>query len=78
MARDLGRLPPPDRVTVYIYASRAVFEKGLISDGRLPVMRAAELSEFAVGVGKRRQLLLHDHRRPPRLPVTGCGWSPTS
>jgi hypothetical protein len=64
MARDLG-LAVPDHVTVYIYASRAVFEKGLISDGRLPMVRAAELSEFAVGVGKRRQLLLHDHGGSP-------------
>ena len=28
-------------------------------------MRAAELSEFAVGVGKRRQLLLQDEGAPP-------------
>jgi len=64
LARDLG-LPVPDHVTVYIYASRAVFERGLVSDGRLPLVRAAELGEFAVGVGKRRQLLLHDHGGPP-------------
>src|SRR5205807_8288298 len=41
-------------------SSRAVFEQGLVSDGRLPAVRAAELSEFAIGVGKRRQLLLQD------------------
>jgi hypothetical protein len=64
LARDLG-LPVPDHVTVYIYTSRAVFEQGLVSDGRLPLVRAAELGEFAVGVGKRRQLLLHDHGGPP-------------
>jgi hypothetical protein len=64
LARDLG-LAVPEHVTVYIYTSRAVFEQGLISDGRLPLVRAAELSEFAVGVGKRRQLLLHDHGGPP-------------
>ena len=64
LARDLG-LPVPDHVTVYIYTSRAVFERGLVSDGRLPLVRAAELGEFAVGVGKRRQLLLHDHGGPP-------------
>ena len=63
LARDLG-LPVPERVTVYIYSSRAVFERGLINDGRLPGVRAAELSEFAVGVGKRRQLLLQDHGGP--------------
>lgn len=64
LARDLG-LAVPEQVTVYIYASRAVFEQGLISDGRLPELRAAELSEFAVGVGKRRQLLLQDQGGPP-------------
>jgi len=64
LTRDLG-LAVPDHVTVYIYSSRAVFERGLVSDGRLPLVRAAELSEFAVGVGKRRQLLLHAHGGPP-------------
>ena len=64
LAQDLG-LAVPEQVTVYIYSSRAVFEQGLVSDGRLPVLRAAELSEFAVGVGKRRQLLLHHHGGPP-------------
>ena len=64
LTRDLG-LPVPAQVTVYIYSSRAVFERGLVSDGRLPEVRAAELGEFAIGVGKRRQLLLHDHGGPP-------------
>jgi hypothetical protein len=64
LARELA-LPVPEQVTVYIYSSRSIFEQGLISDGRLPEVRAAELSEFAVGVGKRRQLLLHDEGGPP-------------
>jgi hypothetical protein len=64
LARDL-RLAVPEHVTVFIYSSRAVFEQGLVTDGRLPELRAAELSEFAVGVGKRRQLLLHDQGGPP-------------
>jgi hypothetical protein len=64
LTRDLG-LPVPERVTVYIYSSRAVFEQGLVSDGRLPGVRAAELGEFAIGVGKRRQLLLHNLGGPP-------------
>jgi len=57
LSRQLG-LPVPDQVTVYIYGSRAIFEQGLVTDGRLPAVRAAELGEFAIGVGKRRQLLL--------------------
>src|SRR4030095_10639322 len=64
LSRELA-LPVPDRVMVYIYSSRAVFEQGLMNDGRLPAVRAAELSEFAVGVGKRRQLLLQDEGSPP-------------
>ena len=64
LSRELA-LPVPDRVMVYIYTSRAVFEQGLMNDGRLPAVRAAELSEFAIGVGKRRQLLLQDEGSPP-------------
>ena len=64
LSRELA-LPVPDRVMVYIYSSRAVFEQGLMTDGRLPAVRAAELSEFAIGVGKRRQLLLQDDGAPP-------------
>jgi hypothetical protein len=58
MVRDLG-LPLPETVMVYVYSSRQVFEQGLIDDGQVSRVRAAELSDFAVGVGKRRQLLLH-------------------
>jgi len=64
LSRELA-LPVPDRVMVYIYTTRAVFEQGLMTDGRLPAVRAAELSEFAVGVGKRRQLLLQDEGSQP-------------
>lgn len=64
LVRHLG-LPVPEHVTVYIYSTREVFERGLVTDARLPAVRAAELSEFAVGVGKRRQLLLqHDGAAP--------------
>jgi hypothetical protein len=59
LVRDLG-LPVPAEVTVFVYNSRDVFQQGLISDGRVSPVRAAELSDFAIGVGKRRQLLLHE------------------
>jgi hypothetical protein len=59
MVRDLG-LVVPERVTVYVYSGREMFEQGLIRDADIAPARAAELSDFAVGVGKRRQLLLHD------------------
>jgi phosphohistidine swiveling domain-containing protein len=59
LVRDLG-LPMPGTFTVYVYSGRQVFEQGLIQDAQVTPIRAAELSEFAVGIGKRRQLLLND------------------
>jgi hypothetical protein len=59
MLKDL-LLPVPEQVTVYVYDSRPVFEQGLIRDANVSPLRAAELSDFAIGVGKRRQLLLND------------------
>jgi hypothetical protein len=59
LVRDLG-LPMPAMFTVYVYSGRHVFEQGLIQDAQVTPIRAAELSEFAVGIGKRRQLLLND------------------
>jgi hypothetical protein len=59
LVRDLG-LPMPAHFVVYVYSGRQVFEQGLIQDAQVTPVRAAELSEFAVGIGKRRQLLLND------------------
>jgi hypothetical protein len=59
LVRDLG-LPVPPRVTVYVYRSRRSFERGLVEDGQVSPLRAAELSEFAIGIGKRGLLLLND------------------
>src|SRR6185295_10642933 len=59
LVRNLG-LPMPSSFTVYVYSGRQVFEQGLIQDAQVTPVRAAELSEFAVGIGKRRQLLLND------------------
>jgi hypothetical protein len=59
MVKEMG-LPVPEQVTVYVYGSRQVFEQGLIHDANVSPVRAAELSDFAIGVGKRRQLLLND------------------
>jgi hypothetical protein len=58
LTREL-RIPVPQRVTVYVYSSRRIFEEGLVQDGQVSRLRAAELSDFAAGIGKRRQLLLH-------------------
>ncbi len=59
MAKNFG-LSVPERVTVYVYAGRRAFEQGLIQDARVPPVSAAELSDFAIGVGRRRQLLLNE------------------
>jgi hypothetical protein len=59
LVRDL-RLPTPPAFTAYVYSGREGFERGLVTDAHVSPIRAAELSEFAVGIGKRRQLLLND------------------
>ena len=53
-------LPMPPTFTAYVYSGREGFERGLVIDGNVSPVRAAELSEFAVGIGKRRLLLLND------------------
>jgi len=62
MAKSFG-LSVPDRVTVYVYTGRRAFEQGLIQDGRVSPVLAAKLSDFAVGVGARGQVLLNDDAR---------------
>jgi hypothetical protein len=59
LMRDL-LLPMPTAFTAYVYSGRQGFERGLVMDAHVSPVRAAELSEFAVGIGKRRQLLLND------------------
>jgi hypothetical protein len=59
LVRDL-KLPMPSSFTAYVYSGREGFERGLVIDGNVSPVRAAELSEFAVGIGKRRMLLLND------------------
>lgn len=59
LAREL-MLPVPARFTVYLYNSAKSFERGLVQDGDVSPARAAELSDFAIGVGRRRQLLLNE------------------
>ena len=59
LVRDL-KLPMPSNFTAYVYSGRQGFERGLVMDANVSPVRAAELSEFAVGIGKRRQLLLND------------------
>jgi hypothetical protein len=62
MAKRFG-LSVPDRVTVYVYDERRAFEQGLIHDARVSPHLAATLSDFAIGVGIRGQVLLYDRPR---------------
>jgi hypothetical protein len=64
LARELG-LPVPSRFTVYFYDTAKSFERGLVQDGEVSPARAAELSDFAIGVGRRRQLLLNEEGIDP-------------
>src|SRR2546427_373397 len=59
LIRELG-LPMPATFTLYVYGGRQPFEHGLVHDAQGAPSRAAELSGFAVGISKRRQLLLHE------------------
>jgi hypothetical protein len=62
MAKSFG-LAVPDRVAVHVYGGRRAFEQGLIRDARVSPVLAAKLSDFAIGVGARGQVLLND--QPP-------------
>lgn len=53
-------LPVPPEVVIRVYSTRAAFERGLVLDAHVSPARAAELAEFAIGVGKRRLLLFND------------------
>jgi len=59
VAKHFG-LPVPDRVVVHVYDGRRAFEQGLIRDARVSPVQAAKLSDFAIGVGARGQVLLND------------------
>ena len=62
MAKNFG-LAVPDRMTVYVYTGRQAFEQGLIQDARVSPVLAAKLSDFAIGVGVRGQMLLNENAR---------------
>lgn len=59
MTQEL-HLPVPEEITMFVYASRELFEEGLVRDGRHSRRWAAEYASFASGIGKRRQLLIND------------------
>src|SRR5207249_12063906 len=62
IAKGLRRAVP-DRVTAHVYGGRRAFEQRLVRDARVSPTLAAKLSDFAVGVVSRGQVLLND--QPP-------------
>ena len=56
-------LAVPDHLTVHVYGGRLAFEQGLIRDGRVSPLLAAEMSDFAIGVVTGGQVLLYDRPR---------------
>jgi hypothetical protein len=59
MKRSFG-LTVPSHVIVHVYGGRRAFEQGLMRDARVSPLIAAKLSDFAIGVGSRGQVLLND------------------
>jgi hypothetical protein len=54
------RLPLPAEFAVFVYATRAGYEAGLVRTGGLSAERARDVAAYAVGLGQHRQLLLND------------------
>ena len=69
MRDDLG-LPVPQRVSVFVYESRASFRKGLLDEGYVPADRVDEIASFAAGLARPGRVLLHAGATPGRL-----GWT---
>jgi len=70
-------LPLPKRVNVFVYLGRLAFERGLVVEEGLSQARAAELSDFAIGIAGRRELLLNQggsrHTAPRKGSRAGVG-----
>src|SRR2546428_248543 len=56
MRDDLG-LPVPQRVSVYVYESRASFREGLMDEGYVAIDRVNEIASFAAGLAPPRRAL---------------------
>ena len=58
MRDDLG-LPVPERVSVFVYDSRATFRDGLMDEGYVSADRVNEIASFAAGLARPGRVLLH-------------------
>ena len=59
MVAELG-LPLPQRLTVFVYPSRAAYAAGLASVGRMSPQRAEKIAAYSVGLGQHRRLFIND------------------
>jgi hypothetical protein len=59
-------LPVPVSVALNVYPDRKSFERGLVDDGGVSPAGAAQLGEFAAGIGRRRHVLLQEPELPGR------------
>jgi hypothetical protein len=66
MREDLA-LPLPERVSVFVYDSRAAFREGLIDEGYVAADRVSEIASFAAGLARPGRVLLHAKATRGRL-----------
>src|SRR5689334_6129877 len=66
MRDDLG-LPVPERVSVFVYDSRAAFRDGLMDEGYVAADRVNEIASFAAGLARPGRVLLHAKATRGRL-----------
>jgi hypothetical protein len=66
MRGDMG-LPLPERVSVFVYDSRAAFREGLMDEGYVAADRVNEIASFAAGLARPGRVLLHAKATRGRL-----------
>ncbi|MBI2216112.1 MAG: hypothetical protein HYU51_02345 [Candidatus Rokubacteria bacterium] len=62
------RLPLPGQLTVFVYPTRAEYERGLIRDGGLSATGAVRIARASLGLARHRRLFVNDEalRGSPR------------
>jgi hypothetical protein len=60
-------LPVPERVSVFVYDSRASFREGLMDEGYVAADRVNEIASFAAGLARPGRVLLHARATRGRL-----------
>ncbi|HTO12889.1 MAG TPA: hypothetical protein VMQ51_15050 [Candidatus Binatia bacterium] len=65
--RERLALPVPERVSVFVYDSRASFREGLLDEGYVAPDRVNEIASFAAGLARPGRVLLHARATRGRL-----------